>query len=92
MPEPFPSAAVPARLDRLAWRPIHTWITLALGIGAALAPLALVLLSRRAAPFASFALLASFYALGAAAMIPWWIWGPEGRGRPMEMLAADKNG
>ncbi len=61
-------------------------------IGAALAPLVLVLLSRRASPFASFALLASFYALGAAAMIPWWIWGPEGRGRPLEILAAEKNG
>ena len=61
-------------------------------VGAALAPPVLVLLSRGASPSAAFALLASCYALGAAAMIPWWIWGPEGRGRPLEILAGEKNG
>jgi len=33
MPNGQSPDAVGTRLDRLAWKPIHTWITLALGIG-----------------------------------------------------------
>ena len=33
MPNRTSSDAVGTRLDQLAWKPIHTWITMALGIG-----------------------------------------------------------
>ena len=60
-------------------------------VGAALAPPLLVFLSQKVSPMTAFSVLAGFYALGAAAMIPWWIWGPEGRGRPLELLVGEKN-
>jgi MFS family permease len=58
-------------------------------IGAAIAPPLLVAIAANASIIAAFGLLALFYALGAAAMLPWSIWGPEGRGRPFEWLAPD---
>ena len=60
-------------------------------IGAALAPPLLVFLSQKVSPMTAFAVLAGFYALGAATMVPWWIWGPEGRGCPLEVLAGEKS-
>jgi MFS family permease len=60
-------------------------------IGAALAPPLLVFLSHEATPMIAFAVLAGFYGLGAATMVPWWIWGPEGRGCPLEILAGEKS-
>jgi MFS family permease len=60
-------------------------------IGAALAPPLLVFLSHRVSPMTAFAVLAGFYGLGAATMVPWWIWGPEGRGCPLEVLAGEKS-
>ncbi|MGH9356747.1 MAG: MFS transporter, partial [Terriglobia bacterium] len=58
-------------------------------IGAALAPPLLVFLSERASITASFAVLAAFWALGALVMIPWCLWGPEGRGRSLEALSGE---
>ena len=58
-------------------------------IGAGLAPLALVALARHASIMTAFALLAGCYLLGALAMVPWILRGPEGRGRPLEMLCAE---
>ena len=58
-------------------------------IGAALAPPILVAVAERASMSAAFALLAGFWLLGAAAMIPWSIWGIEARGKPLEVLAGD---
>jgi MFS family permease len=60
-------------------------------IGAALAPPLLVFLSHKVSPMTAFAVLAGFYALGASTMVPWWIWGPEGRGCPLEVLAGEKS-
>jgi hypothetical protein len=60
-------------------------------IGAAMAPPLLVYLSSRISVMAAFGVLAGFYLLGAAAMVPWWIWGPEGRGQPLEALAGEKS-
>lgn len=61
-------------------------------IGAALAPPLLVLVAQRASLAASFAVLAAFWALGALVMIPWCLWGPEGRGRPLEALSGETHG
>lgn len=58
-------------------------------IGAALAPPLLVAVAAHASVVAAFAVLALFYTLGAACMIPWSIWGPEGRGRSLESLAPE---
>jgi MFS family permease len=58
-------------------------------VGAAIAPPLLVFLSHRVSIMAAFGVLAGFYALGALAMIPWWIWGPEGRGSSLEALAGE---
>lgn len=58
-------------------------------IGAAIAPPLLVAVAQQASIAAALALLAGFWLLGAAAMIPWSIWGVEGRGRSLEALAAD---
>jgi MFS family permease len=60
-------------------------------IGAAMAPPLLVFLSHRVSVMAAFGVLAGFYLLGAGAMIPWWIWGPEGRGQSLEVLAGEKS-
>lgn len=60
-------------------------------IGAALAPPLLVFLAHRVSVMAGFGVLSAFYALGAVAMIPWWIWGPEGRNQPLELLAIEKS-
>jgi hypothetical protein len=58
-------------------------------IGAGLAPLALVSLSHQVSMMAAFALLAGCYLLGALAMAPWILWGPEGRGRSLEVMCAE---
>ncbi len=58
-------------------------------IGAALAPLLLVALAMQTSVMVSFAVLAGFYALGAAVMVPWILWGPEGRGQTLEVLGGD---
>lgn len=58
-------------------------------IGAAVAPFLLVALARRLSIMAAFGALAGFWALGAAAMVPWWLWGPEGRGRSLEALGGE---
>lgn len=59
-------------------------------IGAALAPPLLVFLSDRVSIMSAFAVLAAFWALGAFAMIPWWLWGIEGRARPLEVIAGEE--
>jgi len=56
-------------------------------IGAALAPPVLVAVAERASIMAAFWVLAACWVLGAAAMIPWSIWGVEGRGKSLEVLA-----
>jgi len=56
-------------------------------IGAAAAPPLLVYLAGRWTPMAAFGLLAAFWLIGAAAMIPWCVWGPEARGVSLELLA-----
>jgi MFS family permease len=58
-------------------------------VGAALAPPLLVVLATRVSVMTAFGVLAAFWAIGAAAMLPWCVWGPEGRGRPLEQLAPD---
>lgn len=58
-------------------------------IGAAIAPPLLVTLAARASVPAAFAVLAAFWAVGAVAMVPWCVWGPEARGRSLEQLAPD---
>ncbi|MDE1975688.1 MAG: MFS transporter [Elusimicrobia bacterium] len=57
-------------------------------IGAAAAPPLLVYLAGRWSPMAAFALLASFWLIGAAAMVPWCVKGPEARGLALEALEA----
>ncbi|MGH9358683.1 MAG: MFS transporter [Terriglobia bacterium] len=61
-------------------------------IGAALAPPLLVLVAERASLTAAFAVLAAFWALGALVMIPWCLWGPEGRGLSLEVLSREAEG
>lgn len=58
-------------------------------IGAALAPPLLVALAQRVSLTAAFGALTGFWLLGAMAMVPWSIWGIEGRGRSLEALAGD---
>jgi MFS family permease len=60
-------------------------------LGAALAPPLLVLLAAHVSVTTSFAVLAAFWAVGVFAMVPWCVWGPEGRGRPLEQLANDSD-
>lgn len=57
-------------------------------IGAALAPPLLVYIAGRSLG-AAFGVLAGVYILGALAMVPWWILGPEGRGQSLETLAPE---
>jgi len=58
-------------------------------IGAAISPLLLVALAERVSIMDSFALLAGFYVLGAISMVPWILWGPEGRGKALELLGGE---
>lgn len=58
-------------------------------IGAAMAPPLLVAVAQQFSLFAAFAVIAGFWLIGVAAMIPWSIAGTEGRGRPLEALAGE---
>lgn len=55
-------------------------------IGAGLAPLVLVEVAQQTSVMAAFGLLAAAYFVGALAMVPWILRGPEGRGRSLEQL------
>ena len=59
-------------------------------IGAALSPLLLVFLAERVSIMVSFAVLAGCWLLGALVMIPWILWGPEGRGKALEALGGER--
>ncbi len=56
-------------------------------IGAAVAPPLLVAVAQHYSIVTAFAVLAGFWLLGVAAMVPWSVWGIEGRQRPLEALA-----
>ena len=56
-------------------------------IGAVIAPPLLVALAQHFSILAAFGVLGGFWLLGAVAMIPWSIWGIEGRGQPLEVIA-----
>ncbi|HVB28549.1 MAG TPA: MFS transporter [Terriglobia bacterium] len=58
-------------------------------IGAAISPLILVTLAERASIMDAFAVLGGFYVLGAIVMVPWILWGPEGRGQSLEILGGE---
>ncbi|TAM82551.1 MAG: MFS transporter [Acidobacteria bacterium] len=58
-------------------------------IGAAISPLVLVVLAERASVMDAFAVLGGFYVLGVVGMIPWILWGPEGRGKALEILGGE---
>src|SRR5579883_2080108 len=58
-------------------------------IGAAMAIFALPLIAHRFSVMAAFEALAGFYALGALVMVPWILWGPEGRGQALEALGGE---
>jgi MFS family permease len=58
-------------------------------IGAALSPLVLVALAERVSIMDAFAMLGGFYVLGAIGMVPWILWGPEGRGKALELLGGE---
>lgn len=58
-------------------------------IGAAISPLLLVALAERVSIMVSFVVLAAFWSLGALVMIPWILWGPEGRGKALEALGGE---
>ena len=58
-------------------------------IGAAVSPLILVGLAERVSIMDAFAVLAGFYVLGAIGMLPWILWGPEGRGKALEILGGE---
>ncbi|MEJ2008808.1 MAG: MFS transporter, partial [Acidobacteriota bacterium] len=58
-------------------------------IGAAISPLILVALAERASIMDAFAVLGGFYVLGAIVMVPWILWGPEGRGKALEILGGE---
>ena len=55
-------------------------------VGAGLAPLVLVEAARQVSVMTAFGVLAGAYLAGAAAMVPWILWGPEGCGRSLEQL------
>lgn len=61
-------------------------------IGAAISPLILVALAQRVSIMDAFGLLGAFYLLGAVAMVPWILWGPEGRGKSLEILGGESLG
>ncbi len=56
-------------------------------IGAAIAPPLLVAVSQYASVASAFVLLASFWLLGVAAMVPWSLWGTEGKNKTLEAIA-----
>lgn len=58
-------------------------------IGAAIAPPVLIAVAQHLSLAFAFALLGGFWLLGAFAMIPWSIWGVEGKHLPLEMLARE---
>ena len=58
-------------------------------IGAAISPLVLVALAERVSIMDAFAVLGGFYVLGLAGMVPWILWGPEGRGKALELLGGE---
>jgi len=58
-------------------------------IGAAVSPLVLVALAERVSIMDAFAVLGGFYLLGVAGMVPWILWGPEGRGKALEFLGGE---
>ena len=59
-------------------------------LGAFAAPLVLTAVADRYGMLPALLLLASFWLIGAAAMLPWLRWGIEGRGRALEsMMAAE---
>lgn len=58
-------------------------------IGAAISPLILVTLAERVSIMDAFGLLGGFYVLGAIGMVPWILWGPEGRGKALELLGGE---
>jgi MFS family permease len=58
-------------------------------IGAAVATFALPLVVERFSVTLAFEVLAGFYALGALVMVPWILWGPEGRGQALEALGRE---
>jgi MFS family permease len=58
-------------------------------IGAAIAPPLLVAVAQQLSLFAAFAVIAGFWLIGVAAMIPWSMRGVEGRGRTLEALAGE---
>jgi len=58
-------------------------------IGAAISPLVLVALAERVSIMDAFAVLSGFYVLGAIGMVPWILWGPEGRGKSLELLGGE---
>ncbi|MGH8110395.1 MAG: MFS transporter [Rhodanobacteraceae bacterium] len=67
-----------------------TGIGFAVGVGhvvAGLAPLAVVEIAQRVSVVAAFSMLAAAFMLGVLAMVPWLLFGPEGRGRSLEALA-----
>jgi len=59
-------------------------------LGSGLAPPLLVHIAERASVMTAFAALAAFYAAGALIMVPWILRGPEGRGKPLELLSAER--
>ncbi|HLI11259.1 MAG TPA: MFS transporter [Alphaproteobacteria bacterium] len=58
-------------------------------IGAAIAPPLLVAVAQRLSLMAAFGVIAGFWLIGVAAMIPWSLWGAEGRNCPLEVLAGE---
>ncbi len=64
-------------------------ISVAVGrLGAFAAPLVLTAVADRFGMLPALLLLASFWLIGAASMLPWTWWGVEGRGRALEALVA----
>ena len=62
-------------------------VSVAVGrVGAFIAPLALTLVANAAGMLAALVLLASFWLIGAIAMVPWYFRGVEGRGMPLEAM------
>ena len=64
-------------------------ISVAVGrLGAFAAPLVLTAVADRYGMIPALLLLASFWLIGAVAMLPWLLWGVEGRGRALEAMMA----
>lgn len=58
-------------------------------IGAAISPPLLVGVAQDLSITAAFGVIAGFWLIGVIAMIPWSIWGAEGKNRSLEALAGD---